>query len=381
MYLCLKKYYFCDINILIMLNFVFEPTVPYNSLPPLPPKVNLLTPSIFKKTIEANRALAELKGFASLLPDQNILINSLVLKEAKDSSEVENIITTHDELYKAFSIKGNILNPALKEVLNYREAVWTGYNLIKERGFITTREIIRIQEVLEKNNAGIRTQSGTALRNAKTGEVIYTPPFGPDIIRKKLANLEVFMNTEDDGLDPLIKMALIHYQFEAIHPFYDGNGRTGRILNVLYLIFKGLLHQPILYLSNYIISNKNEYYQGLSRIRHENKWEDWILYILDAVEKTAVSTISTIEDIRKLYEEATIKVKSELPQIYSHELMEVIFNQPYTKVAFLVERKIVARQQAAVYLKKLENIGLLESKKAGREMLYLNRGLLNILSD
>lgn len=363
-----------------MRNFVFEPTTPYNSLPPLPPKVNLLTPSIFKKTIEAHRALAELKGFASLLPDQNILINSLVLKEAKDSSEVENIITTHDELYKAFSIKGNVLNPALKEILNYREAVWMGFNLIEERGFITTREIIQIQEVLEKNNAGIRTQAGTALRNARTGDVVYTPPFGPDIIRKKLHNLEVFINTDEDGLDPLIKMALMHYQFEAIHPFYDGNGRTGRILNVLYLIFKGLLDQPILYLSNYIIRNKSAYYEGLGKIRQENKWEEWVLYILDAVEKTAISTIKTIDEINKFYEESSMRIKTELPQIYSHELMQIIFNQPYTKAAFLVDKKIVARQQAAVYLKKLEAFGLLESKKVGREMLYLNRGLLNILS-
>ena len=364
-----------------MLNFVFEPTQPYNKLPLLPPKTNLLTPTIFRKTIEANRALAELKGYASLLPDQNILINSLVLKEAKDSSEVENIITTHDELYKAFSIKGNPLNAALKEVLNYREAVWSGYGLIKTRGLITSREIIKIQEILEKNNAGIRTQPGTALRNAKTGEVVYTPPFGPDIIRNKLKNLEVFINTEEDGLDPLIKMALIHYQFEAIHPFYDGNGRTGRILNVLYLIFKGLLNQPILYLSNYIINNKIDYYKGLSQIRHEDKWEDWILYMMDAIENTALSTIRTIKAINQLFEETSVKVKSELPQIYSFELMEVIFNQPYTKVAFLVDKKIVARQQAAVYLKKLENLDLLEGKKIGREMLYLNRGLLNILSN
>lgn len=351
--------------------------VPYNKLPLLPPKITI-TEKVYKKTIVANKVLAELKGLAGIIPNQAIVLNSLILREAKDSSEIENIITTQDELYKAFSVDVLSTDPNIKEVLKYREALWMGFEQIKKKRLITVRDVIKIQELLIGNTAGIRKQPGTALRNAKTGQVIYTPPFGKDVIEDKLKNLERYINTED-GTDPLIKMAIIHYQFESIHPFYDGNGRTGRIMNVLYLILNGLLELPILYLSSYIIHHKKNYYDGLDKVRYKNDWESWIIYILDSVEQTAKSTINLIKEIKKLLDKEIEHVKVKCPKIYSKELVELLFNQPYSRITNLEEKLMISRFTASKYLKELEKIGLLKGDKTGRDMLYINKPLFALL--
>ena len=360
---------------------MFDPNTPYNELPLIPPVDEVVTKKVLEKAILANKALAELKGLARIIPNQTILLNSLILKEARDSSEIENIFTTQDELYKAFSDTSSPADPSIKEILNYREALWQGYELIKLKNLITTREIVKIQEILVRNNAGLRSQAGTALKNTRTGETVYTPPSGKDIIENKLKNLEEYINTDDDGTDPLIKMAIIHYQFEAIHPFYDGNGRTGRILNVLYLIYKELIDLPILYLSSFIIKNKPDYYLGLTNVRIHDAWEDWIIYMLDSVTYTAKDTTRIIKKIKELLDHTFEKVKSELPKIYSKELVETLFHQPYIKIAHLVAQGIIARQQGSIYLQKLESIGILSGKKIGREMIYINIELYNLLKE
>ena len=357
---------------------MYNPTEPYNKLPLLPPKLQL-TLGIYKKIISANRVLAELKGTAETIPNQTIILNSLLLREAKDSSEIENIVTTQDELYKAFAINSINIDPATKEVLNYKEALWLGLNQIKKKQLITVREIINIQERLVENNAGIRKQPGTTLKSTKTQQIIYTPPFGKDIIEEKLKNLEQYINNYEDELDPLVKMAIIHYQFESIHPFYDGNGRTGRILNVLYLIYKELLDLPILYMSSYIIKNKKLYYDGLNNVREKNDWESWILFMLETVEYTANDTLKTIKQIRNLLEETIELVKKRLLKIYSKELVEVLFYQPYCKISVLENTLKISRFTASKYLKGLEDIGVMQGKKIGRDMLYINVALFNLL--
>ena len=359
---------------------MYDPKQPYNDLPLLPPDIQL-SEQVYNKAIKANRALAELKGMADTIPNQAIIVNTLILREAKDSSEIENIVTTQDDLYRAFSAEIGDPTPAVKEVLNYKEALWQGYELVRDRKIITSNMLNQIQEVLIKNKAGIRAQPGTALKNARTGETIYTPPFGKDIIENKLKNLEEYININDDAVDPLIKMAIAHYQFESIHPYYDGNGRTGRILNVLYLIQQGLLDLPILYLSSYIIKHKAAYYNGLSAVRDNKTWKEWILYMLDAVEDTSKDTIKTIKAIRQLLDETVEKVKTELPKIYSKELVEVLFHQPYCKIAHLVENGIVTRFAASKYLKLLEEIGVLKGEKLGRENLFINIRLYELLKE
>ena len=358
---------------------MFDPDKPFNDLPLLPPKQNLETINVLRKAVNANRALAELKGLGDTIPNQSMLINSLTLLEAKDSSEIENIITTHDELFRAFSIQSKNIDPSLKEVLNYREALWTGYRLIREKGIITTNIIYEIQELLLNNTAGIRTLSGTVLKNDRTGKIIYTPPEGEQVIREKLANMEQYINSDLDGLDPLIKMAVIHYQFEAIHPYYDGNGRTGRILNVLYLIYSKLLNLPVLYLSSYIIKHKGKYYKSLIEVTSKKAWENWILFMLEAVEHTSLDTIDRIKNIRSLLERTAEKVKSGLPKIYSKELIEIIFQQPYCRISHIVGAGIVARRAASDYLRQLEKIGILESRKSGRDSLFINTELCSLL--
>ncbi|HTB06456.1 MAG TPA: Fic/DOC family N-terminal domain-containing protein [Bacteroidia bacterium] len=357
----------------------YSPTRPFNELPLLPPRFPL-TPAVYSKTIAANKALAELKGMALLIPNQTIILNSLLLIEAKESSGIENIVTTHDMLYKAFSAD-TTLDPAVKEVLRYRKALWAGYQAVKKKGLITLREMVHIQEQLVANNAGIRQQPGTALRNARTGEVIYTPPSGKKVIEDKLKNLEHYLNDDRDNFDPLIKMCVMHYQFEAIHPFYDGNGRTGRILNVLYLIHMGLLDLPILYMSSYIIKHKKQYYEGLQYVRSGNEWEKWVIYMLGVIEHTSLNTIKTIKGIRNLLDKAIDKVKDELPKIYSKELVEALFQQPYCRIATLEETLGISRFTASKYLKELESIGLLKGEKAGRDMLYINKALFNLLKE
>jgi Fic family protein len=358
----------------------FDPERPFNDLPLLPPKAEIETKATLKKAISANKALAELKGMGETIPNQAILVNSIILQEAKASSEIENIVTTHDALFRAFSAESTQIDSATKEVLRYREALWEGFSSLKDRPFLTTNLFIRIVQTIRANKAGIRNTPGTKVANAATGEVVFTPPEGEAIIRQKLKNLEDYIHAEDE-VDPLIKLALIHYQFETIHPFTDGNGRTGRIVNILYLTQKHLLDLPVLYLSKYIIDRKSDYYRLLRRVTEHEAWEPWILYILDAIEETAGHTKDKILAIRNLLAETLSFAKEHLPsRVYSKDLIELLFHQPYTKAHFLMAAGIVKRQAAADYLKKLEEIGILSAQKVGRENLYLNTKLYEILS-
>jgi Fic family protein len=348
-------------------------------LPKLPPKADIETARLLKKAASARGALGELKGVGKLLPNETILLNTLILEEARDSSEIENIITTRDNLYKAFASGSKNIDPATKEVLRYRSALWKGYELVRKKGFISTNMIVDIQEELIETNAGIRKLPGTKLANDKTGQVIYTPPEGEHVIRDLLGNLEKYLNDEH-GIDPLIVMAILHYQFEAIHPFYDGNGRTGRIINVLYLTLRELLDLPILYLSSYIIKHKTEYYKLLLRLTTHNEWEAWIMFILNAIEKTAHDTIKKVNIIHELLQNTIEEVKNKLPDIYTKELVELLFDQPYSKIQLLVEHKIAKRQTAAVYLDQLTKIGILKKTRVGKEALFLNRKLFDVFS-
>jgi len=359
---------------------VFLPDKPFNDLPLLPPKGEIETKAALKKAISAGRALAELKGLGETIPNQAILLNSIILQEAKASSEIENIVTTHDALFRAFSAKTGQIDPATKEVLRYREALWEGFRSLRERPFLTTNLFIRIVQTIRANKAGIRNTPGTKVANAVTGEVVFTPPEGEDIIRSKLKNLEDYIHAED-AVDPLIKLALIHYQFETIHPFTDGNGRTGRILNILFLTSKQLLDLPVLYLSKYIIEQKSDYYSLLRGVTERQEWEPWILYMLDAVEQTALLTREKIQSIRDVLVKTLEIAKENLPHhVYSKDLIELLFHHPYTKGQFLVDAGIAKRQAAADYLKKLEDIGVLKVHKVGKENLYLNTKLYEILS-
>ena len=355
---------------------MYNPETPYNDLPLLPPKVDIETKTILRQAITANRVLAELKGRAGEIPNQSMLVNAITLQEAKDSSEIENIVTTQDNLYKAFSSNISATDVQTKEVLRYRQALWDGYNSLKERP-LSTNSIISIVQTIKENNAGIRNTPGTRIRNAN--QTIYTPPEGEGLIRDLLRDLENFMHA-DDGVDDLVKLAVMHYQFEAIHPFFDGNGRTGRVLNILYLVEKKLLDAPILYLSKYIIENKNEYYQKLRDITEKQDWEAWILFMLKGVVETATYTLQKINTINELMDDTIAFAKEKLPsRVYSKELIELLFAQPYCKVKFLVDKKIAKRQTAAEYLQELENIGILKSQKVGVENLFLNIKLFDIL--
>ncbi len=343
----------------------------------LPLTQTIETTKVLKKTIQANRALAKLNGVAKIIPNQNILINSLVLQEAKDSSEIENIITTHDELFRAGLDIASVTNET-KEVQHYRQALLKGFALVQENGLLLKRDIVSMQQELEQNDAGVRRQSGTVLKNAATGEVIFTPPQDYETIQSLLANLEQYINEPND-IDPLVNMAIIHYQFETIHPFYDGNGRTGRIINILYLILKELLDIPILYLSSYIIQHKADYYRLLQEVRTENNWEEWILYMLDGVEQTSLETIELINGIHRLMGEAKDEIKEKLPKIYSKDLVEILFMHPYTKIEFLMSGMDIHRDTASKYLRELESIDVLESIKIGRSKFFVNKQLFNIL--
>ena len=345
----------------------------------LPLKKDIETKSILKITIEANRALAHLNGVAKIIPNQNILINSLILQEAKDSSEIENIITTHDELYLA-NITNEKLSREVKEVRNYKEALLYGYEKVKSNHILTLNNIVDIQKILVANDAGIRKQSGTVLKNELTNEIIYTPPQSYDDVMSLLKNMVDYIN--DDYLedyDYLIKMAIIHFQFESIHPFYDGNGRTGRILNVLYLVLKNLLDLPILYLSRYIIEHKSDYYRLLQEVRVKNSWEEWIEFMLKAVIETSNETTILIENIEKLMIYTKQKLKEKLPKIYSKDLLEVLFLHPYTKIEFLVDVLGLHRQTAVKYLKEISKIGILKEVKIGRNRYFVNVELFDLL--
>ncbi len=345
----------------------------------LPLNKDIETKVVLKKVVSANRALAELKGAVKSIPNQSILINVLSLQEAKDSSEIENIVTTHDELYRASINDTNVSNNA-KEVQRYKEALCVGFELIQENQLLLKKHIIEIQQVLENNDAGIRTQSGTVLKNEKTGEVIYTPPQNHQEIQDLMDNLEQYINTtEMDDYDYLVKMAVIHYQFESIHPFYDGNGRTGRIINILFLMMYKLLDLPILYLSSYIIDNKNDYYRLLNDVRTKKSWEEWILYMLDGVETTSRQSIKLIASINEIMQSVKQSLKEELPKIYSKDLLELLFKHPYTKIGFLVDELKITRKTGTSYLRAIEKTEILKSVKVGRDIYFINTQLFNLL--
>ena len=342
--------------------------------------VNLKTNKILEQLTVSSRALAELKGYANTIPNMHILINAVTINEAKDSSAIENIVTTHDDIYKVLTESG-FKEENAKEVVDYRNAIWAGYEQIKKDGFINTNTIVKIQGIIEHNNAGIRKLPGTELKNSLTGETIYTPPQNEEEIRYYLRNLEKFINNNEDGIDPLIKVCLIHYQFESIHPFYDGNGRTGRILNILYLVLNKLIDSPILYLSKYINKTKQEYYKLFNEVRNNNNFEDWIIYILKGIEITSKETITLIEKIQDEMKNFKEEFRTKLPKIYSKELLESLFYEVYTKIAYIEKACGVTRLTATSYLNQLEEIGLLESEKIGREKIYKNLRLIKLLSD
>ena len=339
---------------------------------------NFKTPRILEELSNASRYLAELKGFANSIPNQHILINAITINEEKDSSAIENIVTSHDSIYKVLTESG-FKESAAKEVVDYRSAIWRGYEIIKEKGFISTNILVELQSMIEPMNYGIRKTPGTNLVNSVTGEIIYTPPQIESEIRDLLKNLENYINNFEDETDPLIKMAMIHYQFESIHPFYDGNGRTGRILNVLYLVLSGLLDSPILYLSNYINKNKSDYYRLFNEFREKNNYEDWIIYILKGIQETSKNTIDLIKMIQEEMELYRNKFREELPKVYSDELLDALFFEVYTKINYIESKCGVTRQTAASYLNQLVDKGLLDYEKVGRESIYKNTRLISLL--
>jgi Fic family protein len=356
---------------------LFDRNQPFNSLPALPPAGDIETAAVLKKAISASRAMAELKGMAERMPNQAMLIDSLVLQEARASSEIENILTTNDEVYKAASDEALPASAEAKEVLRYRQALNHGFRQIKTRP-LATGLFVEIAQLIKETQFDIRTMPGTRIANGK-GATIYTPPEGETVIRDKLRELENFMHADDD-LDVLVKMALVHYQFEAIHPFPDGNGRTGRILNILYLVDRGLLNLPVLYLSRYIIDHKAAYYEGLRRVTEEGAWHDWVLYMLDAVEQTSIRTHGQITEILALMESVRERVQREAPGIYSKDLIEQIFKQPYCKIQFLERAGMGTRQTCSKYLRELESMGVLTGQKMGREVYFINDALFKLLT-
>lgn len=354
----------------------FSKDQPYNDLPLLlPDSSNWEKLSIYKKLAEARAALAELKGRLPIIPNPLMLINTLVLQEAKDSSTIENIFTTNDQLYKALS-SSTTTDTATKEVLRYREALWNSFNEIKSPADFSLELAVKIFKLITGKTEEVRT---VQVYIGSTTHVVYTPPEPGAVLLEKLNNWFDSALTNKE-LDPLLKMAILHYQFEAIHPFSDGNGRTGRILNVLFLSLENLLDLPVLYLSKYILRNKNDYYRLLREVTENNNWENWILYMLEAVRDSSVFTLEKVNAIFNNYNSVIEKVKAEAADVYSHELIDVIFSQPYCKISILEERKIASRNTASKYLKKLEEIGILSSETVGREVLYKNTALYDILS-
>ncbi len=358
----------------------FDREQPYNDLPLLPPRVELETIPVLKEVTAASRALAELKGRTSTLPNPAILINTIALQEAKASSEIENLFTTNDELYRGLSLADLVVSPHAKEVLHYNDALWNGARSLARRPIFTTNLFIEIVETIKGTNIGLRTQPGTKIANESTGEIVYTPPEGEDIIREKLANLEAFCNETNDELDPLVKMAVLHYQFEAIHPFYDGNGRAGRILFILFLLLNKLLDQPILYLSRYIIEKKTDYYKLLRGVTEKGHWEPWLLYVLAAVKTTALQTSEKILAIETLLHEFTERSREELSSRMTKELIELLFVRPYCKIKFVTDAGIAKRATASRYLHGLAEKGFVTAQKAGTEILFINHRLLSLLS-
>lgn len=354
----------------------WDPMRPYNDLPSLPPPVDLDTRPVLRACIPARAALAELKQAAHLIPNQSILINSLPLLESQASSEIENIVTTSDQLFR-FSQISEQADPATKEALRYRTALFEGYKSLAAKPLsASTAELVC--STIKGCEMSVRKVPGTVLHNDRSGEIMYTPPAGENAIRSLLSNWERFIH-DAPGLDPLIILAVAHYQFEAIHPFTDGNGRTGRVLNSLLLIQKGLLTLPILYLSRYIIRNKNDYYRLLLGVTERSAWEEWILFIVRGIEETAVWTINKISAIRSLQEHTSAFIKGKKPKIYSSELVDLIFEQPYCRIHDIVRKHIAHRQTASEYLKALCAVGVLSEQPAGREKLFIHSKLLQLL--
>jgi len=346
----------------------------------LPISFDFESKKVLKSLPSAHFALAELKGIAATIPNQKILINTLGLQEAKDSSAIENIITTHDDLYKSELNLGNFKSLDAKEVQNYISALKKGFELINQKGLLTNQIILQIQEVLEDNKAGFRRLPGTTLKNATTGKTVYTPPQSYDEIIELMANLEQYINdSELQNIDPLIKMAIIHFQFESIHPFYDGNGRTGRIINILYLILEKLQSLPILYLSNYIIKHKSDYYKCLQQVRDNNLWEEWVLFIIKGVEETARETTGLILKIKDLMQASKNQLRDNY-KFYSQDLLNNLFKHPYTKIEFVVNDLGISRLTAANYLNKLADDGILRKEKLGTGNYYINVNLFELLT-
>ncbi len=347
----------------------------------LPIKKDIETKEILKAVTAAHKALAELKGIANSLPNQKIVINTLVLQEAKDSSEIENIITTYDEIYRS-DISDGFINNNIKEVQNYKDALYLGFEIIKTKKILTLNNIKEIQATLEQNDAGFRKQSGTVLKNPTTGEIKLIPPQNPQDIIDLMTNITEYINDDSlEDFDSLVKMAIIHYQFEAIHPFYDGNGRTGRIINILYLVLEGLLDVPILYLSRYIIKNKLDYYRLLNEVSFNDGLNNWILFMLMGIEEISKETILIIKNIEHLMNKTKDTILEKKPKIYSKDLLEALFYHPYTKRVFLEEQLNISRPTATSYLRELKSMGILSSQKIGKEVFYIHNELFDLFKN
>ena len=355
-----------------------DPNRPYNNLLRLPPAIDVETKAVMRRCVTARAAIAELRLAGQLIPDQSVLINTIPLLEAKDSSEIENIVTTNDVLFREAGNTDDASDPAAKEALRYRSALTGGYQALKTRP-LTTRTAIDICSAIKGVEMDVRRTPGTQLKNSFTGEIIYTPPEGQHLLRELLADWERYLH-EDSEVDPLIRMAILHYQFEAIHPFIDGNGRTGRVLNILILIQAGLLDIPTLYLSRHILRTRGQYYSLLQGVTLRGEWEPWVLYILTAVEITAGWTNARIRAIRDLMDHTAAHIRAEAPGIYTRELVETIFAQPYSRIAHLIEAGIAKRVSASRYLKQLAAIGVLEEEKVGRDKVFIHRKYMQLLA-
>lgn len=348
----------------------------------LPIQAELESHKVLRKLATAHKALAELKGVVTSMPNENILLETLILREAKESSAIENIISTFPEVYQSSLLGNHYMSAEAKEVHSYAEALRQGFALVKKHGLLTNKFILQVHKVVEHNDAGFRRMPGTKLMNDKTGAVVYTPPQDADEIVSLMNNLEQFINNDEMmDIDPLVKMAVIHHQFESIHPFYDGNGRAGRIINILYLVQKNLLNLPVLYLSRYIIHTKPEYYRLLQTVRETGQWEEWILYMLQAVQQTAEEGIVLINGIRKLMQQYKQDIRRRLPKLYSQDLLNNLFKYPYTKIEFIERDLQVSRSTAIRYLETLVKEGILKKQKIGRDNFYLNEPLFNLLSE
>lgn len=351
-------------------------------IPLLPPDTDIETKPVLKQLAAAHRYLALLNGRCATIPNENILINTLSLQEAKESSAIENIITTHDELYKAGLLESFVNDAAAKEVTRYAYALREGFQDVRKSKLIANKQILQIQKILEQNEAGYRRNAGTVLKNERTNEIVYTPPQDYPTIEKLMDNLIAFMNDEEmSDVDPLIKMAIIHHRFETIHPFYDGNGRTGRIINILYLVKEDLLSLPILYLSRYIIQYKADYYRLLQQVRIDGQWEPWLLYILKALEETAKQTLHLIDGIKNLMQDYKKRIRSQFPNLYTQDLLNNLFKHPYTKIEFLQQDLAINRKTAANYLNKLSEAGFLVKTKIGKSNFYMNMPLYQLFLD